>query len=105
MIPADFLIPAQSQHPIRDNRHHKVTPTEQPMAKQTSLLHKRDNQERVCVQSLSEEIRKVQNRPDDEITTNISIAWTRTLSRLYQRADLNRRSSSSVIAAAAACLH
>lgn len=27
MIPADFLIPAQSQHPIRDNLHHKVTPT------------------------------------------------------------------------------
>lgn len=26
MIPADFLIPAQSQHPIRDNLHHKVTP-------------------------------------------------------------------------------
>lgn len=25
MIPADFLIPAQSQHPIRDNLHHKVT--------------------------------------------------------------------------------
>uniref|UniRef100_A0A3Q3M952 Glucose-6-phosphate isomerase n=1 Tax=Mastacembelus armatus TaxID=205130 RepID=A0A3Q3M952_9TELE len=24
MIPADFLIPAQSQHPIRDNLHHKV---------------------------------------------------------------------------------
>lgn len=28
MIPADFLIPAQSQHPIRDNLHHKVTPTD-----------------------------------------------------------------------------
>lgn len=27
MIPADFLIPAQSQNPIRDNLHHKVTPT------------------------------------------------------------------------------
>lgn len=24
MVPADFLIPAQSQHPIRDNLHHKV---------------------------------------------------------------------------------
>ncbi|XP_029008888.1 glucose-6-phosphate isomerase a [Betta splendens] len=24
MIPADFLIPAQSQHPIRDNLHHKI---------------------------------------------------------------------------------
>lgn len=24
MIPADFLIPAQSQHPIRNNLHHKV---------------------------------------------------------------------------------
>lgn len=24
MIPADFLIPAQSQHPIRGNLHHKV---------------------------------------------------------------------------------
>ncbi|XP_029379700.1 glucose-6-phosphate isomerase a isoform X2 [Echeneis naucrates] len=24
MIPADFLIPAQSQHPIRDNLHHKT---------------------------------------------------------------------------------
>lgn len=27
MIPADFLIPAQSQHPIRNNLHHKVTST------------------------------------------------------------------------------
>ncbi|MEQ2280880.1 hypothetical protein AMECASPLE_024718 [Ameca splendens] len=27
MIPADFMIPAQSQHPIRDNLHHKVTRT------------------------------------------------------------------------------
>ncbi|XP_010781621.1 glucose-6-phosphate isomerase-like [Notothenia coriiceps] len=26
LIPADFLMPAQSQHPIRDNLHHKVTP-------------------------------------------------------------------------------
>uniref|UniRef100_A0A8C1V057 Glucose-6-phosphate isomerase n=1 Tax=Cyprinus carpio TaxID=7962 RepID=A0A8C1V057_CYPCA len=24
LIPADFLIPAQSQHPIRDNLHHKI---------------------------------------------------------------------------------
>ncbi|XP_028304078.1 glucose-6-phosphate isomerase-like [Gouania willdenowi] len=24
MIPADFLIPAQSQHPIRDNLHHRI---------------------------------------------------------------------------------
>ncbi|KAL7858264.1 hypothetical protein AOLI_G00183660 [Acnodon oligacanthus] len=24
MIPADFLIPAQTQHPIRDNLHHKI---------------------------------------------------------------------------------
>ncbi len=24
MVPADFLIPAQSQHPIRNNLHHKV---------------------------------------------------------------------------------
>nr|BAF91566.1 phosphoglucose isomerase-2 [Plecoglossus altivelis altivelis] len=24
MVPADFLIPAQSQHPIRDNLHHKI---------------------------------------------------------------------------------
>ncbi|XP_047205238.1 glucose-6-phosphate isomerase a [Girardinichthys multiradiatus] len=24
MIPADFMIPAQSQHPIRDNLHHKI---------------------------------------------------------------------------------
>lgn len=27
MIPADFLIPAQSQHPIRNNLHHKVIKT------------------------------------------------------------------------------
>ncbi|KAG7521658.1 glucose-6-phosphate isomerase-like [Solea senegalensis] len=26
MIPADFFIPAQTQNPIRDNLHHKVTP-------------------------------------------------------------------------------
>ncbi|XP_035760045.1 glucose-6-phosphate isomerase-like, partial [Neolamprologus brichardi] len=25
MVPCDFLIPAQSQHPIRDNLHHKVS--------------------------------------------------------------------------------
>uniref|UniRef100_A0A3Q4MIC6 Glucose-6-phosphate isomerase n=1 Tax=Neolamprologus brichardi TaxID=32507 RepID=A0A3Q4MIC6_NEOBR len=25
MVPCDFLIPAQSQHPIRDNLHHKTT--------------------------------------------------------------------------------
>lgn len=24
MVPCDFLIPAQSHHPIRDNLHHKV---------------------------------------------------------------------------------
>uniref|UniRef100_A0A3Q2DFC0 Glucose-6-phosphate isomerase n=1 Tax=Cyprinodon variegatus TaxID=28743 RepID=A0A3Q2DFC0_CYPVA len=24
MVPADFLIPAQSQHPVRDNLHHKI---------------------------------------------------------------------------------
>lgn len=24
MVPSDFLIPAQTQHPIRDNLHHKV---------------------------------------------------------------------------------
>jgi len=24
MIPADFLIPAQTQHPVRDNMHHKI---------------------------------------------------------------------------------
>lgn len=27
MVPCDFLIPAQSQHPIRENLHHKVWPS------------------------------------------------------------------------------
>lgn len=39
MIPADFLIPAQSQHPIRNNLHHKVTQRYPPTCARSPCLH------------------------------------------------------------------
>lgn len=38
MVPCDFLIPAQSQHPIRDNLHHKVWPSYSNIAPHISYL-------------------------------------------------------------------
>ncbi|KAM8892822.1 glucose-6-phosphate isomerase a [Spinachia spinachia] len=43
MIPADFLIPAQSQHPIRDNLHHKILAAN--FLAQTEALMKGKNSE------------------------------------------------------------